>query len=238
MRRHSDRGVGVRAVEPGGRPCAATRISRWSGSSATAASISTPARSASSSASSPCRFHSASAARSRITTARWRGSRGRTATSCRSRGASCSDGVCDGCALGTSGLSDWTMPGVHLCMVRLELMRLNTAPALDAVAPRRRAPSLTSLHVAASCASSAGCRSRCCGAAASAGFCVGHVGRGARSHRRGAARGRPAARGLLSDVARHHQRGLLRGAEGGAVPRQQARRQLGAPVPRGVDRRR
>ena len=42
------------------------------------------------------------------------------------------DGVCDGCALGTSGLSDWTLPGVHLCMVRLELMRLNTAPALDA----------------------------------------------------------------------------------------------------------
>src|SRR3954469_18788038 len=41
------------------------------------------------------------------------------------------DGVCDGCALGTSGLHDWTIPGVHLCMVRLELMRLNTAPALD-----------------------------------------------------------------------------------------------------------
>src|SRR5260370_36496242 len=40
-------------------------------------------------------------------------------------------GVCDGCALGTTGLKDWTMDGVHLCMVRLELMRLNTAPALD-----------------------------------------------------------------------------------------------------------
>ncbi len=42
-----------------------------------------------------------------------------------------SQGCCDGCALGTSGLSDWTLPGTHLCMVRLELMRLNTAPALD-----------------------------------------------------------------------------------------------------------
>src|SRR6266705_3028248 len=41
------------------------------------------------------------------------------------------NGVCDGCALGTSGMSDWTMSGPHLCMVRLELMRLNTAPALD-----------------------------------------------------------------------------------------------------------
>jgi molybdopterin-dependent oxidoreductase alpha subunit len=41
------------------------------------------------------------------------------------------NGVCDGCALGTSGLSDWTLAGTHLCMVRLELMRLNTAPALD-----------------------------------------------------------------------------------------------------------
>jgi molybdopterin-dependent oxidoreductase alpha subunit len=40
-------------------------------------------------------------------------------------------GVCDGCALGTSGLRDWTLPGTHLCMVRLELLRLNTAPALD-----------------------------------------------------------------------------------------------------------
>ena len=40
-------------------------------------------------------------------------------------------GVCDGCALGTSGLSDWTLPGTHLCMVRLELMRLNTAGAVD-----------------------------------------------------------------------------------------------------------
>jgi molybdopterin-dependent oxidoreductase alpha subunit len=42
-----------------------------------------------------------------------------------------SQGVCDGCALGTSGLSDWTLPGTHLCMVRLELMRLNTAPPCD-----------------------------------------------------------------------------------------------------------
>ncbi|AMY07862.1 Formate dehydrogenase H [Luteitalea pratensis] len=41
------------------------------------------------------------------------------------------DGVCDGCALGTSGLKDWTLQGTHLCMVRLELLRLNTAPALD-----------------------------------------------------------------------------------------------------------
>ncbi len=41
------------------------------------------------------------------------------------------DGVCDGCALGTSGLKDWTVPGTHLCMVRLELLRLNTMGALD-----------------------------------------------------------------------------------------------------------
>ncbi|MGE0103447.1 MAG: FdhF/YdeP family oxidoreductase [Blastocatellales bacterium] len=40
-------------------------------------------------------------------------------------------GVCDGCALGTSGLRDYTMDGVHLCMVRLDLLRLNTMPALD-----------------------------------------------------------------------------------------------------------
>jgi len=41
------------------------------------------------------------------------------------------DGCCDGCALGTSGLHDWTMKGIHLCNVRLELLRLNTMPDLD-----------------------------------------------------------------------------------------------------------
>ncbi len=41
------------------------------------------------------------------------------------------NGVCDGCALGTTGMRDFTMAGVHLCMVRLNLMRLNTAPGLD-----------------------------------------------------------------------------------------------------------
>jgi len=41
------------------------------------------------------------------------------------------DGACDGCALGTSGLHDWTLDGVHLCMVRLNLLRLNTMGALD-----------------------------------------------------------------------------------------------------------
>ena len=40
-------------------------------------------------------------------------------------------GVCDGCALGTTGVRDFTMDGIHLCMVRLDLLRLNTMPALD-----------------------------------------------------------------------------------------------------------
>jgi molybdopterin-dependent oxidoreductase alpha subunit len=40
-------------------------------------------------------------------------------------------GVCDGCALGTAGLHDWTIDGIHLCMTRLNLLRLNTMPALD-----------------------------------------------------------------------------------------------------------
>src|SRR3989454_8781967 len=41
------------------------------------------------------------------------------------------DGVCDGCALGTTGMRDFTMKGVHLCTVRLNLLKLNTANALD-----------------------------------------------------------------------------------------------------------
>jgi molybdopterin-dependent oxidoreductase alpha subunit len=40
-------------------------------------------------------------------------------------------GVCDGCALGTTGLHDWTLDEIHLCNVRLRLLRLNTMPALD-----------------------------------------------------------------------------------------------------------
>lgn len=43
-----------------------------------------------------------------------------------------SRGVCDGCALGVAGFHDWTIDGVHLCMTRLNLLRLNTMPALDA----------------------------------------------------------------------------------------------------------
>ncbi|WP_219463623.1 FdhF/YdeP family oxidoreductase [Nonomuraea rhizosphaerae] len=42
------------------------------------------------------------------------------------------DGACDGCALGTSGVRDWTLDEVHLCNIRLRLLRLNTMPPLDA----------------------------------------------------------------------------------------------------------
>src|SRR5213080_2910225 len=42
-----------------------------------------------------------------------------------------SKGVCDGCALGVAGFHDWTIDGVHLCMTRLNLLRLNTMPAID-----------------------------------------------------------------------------------------------------------
>ena len=37
----------------------------------------------------------------------------------------------DGCALGTKGMRDWTMKGVHLCALRLRLMHYNTMPAMD-----------------------------------------------------------------------------------------------------------
>src|SRR3954469_2687490 len=35
-------------------------------------------------------------------------------------------GVCDGCSLGPRGLADDVIPGVHLCLTRLKLLRLNT----------------------------------------------------------------------------------------------------------------
>ncbi len=40
-------------------------------------------------------------------------------------------GVCDGCSLGTDGMKDWTLDGVHLCNIRLRLLRLNTMSGLD-----------------------------------------------------------------------------------------------------------
>src|SRR6266508_5422765 len=35
-------------------------------------------------------------------------------------------GVCDGCSLGPRGLRDDVIQGIHLCMTRLRLLRLNT----------------------------------------------------------------------------------------------------------------
>ncbi|MCV5231733.1 hypothetical protein OFC56_31735, partial [Escherichia coli] len=32
-------------------------------------------------------------------------------------------GTCDGCALGTRGMHDWTMENIHLCNIRLRLLR-------------------------------------------------------------------------------------------------------------------
>ena len=44
-------------------------------------------------------------------------------------------GVCDGCSLGPRGIRDDVIPGVHLCMTRLNLLRLNTmGPAADETA--------------------------------------------------------------------------------------------------------
>ncbi|WP_018133448.1 FdhF/YdeP family oxidoreductase [Effusibacillus pohliae] len=39
-------------------------------------------------------------------------------------------GVCDGCALGVAGLHDQTLSGPHLCTTRLNVLRLNTMPAM------------------------------------------------------------------------------------------------------------
>jgi molybdopterin-dependent oxidoreductase alpha subunit len=40
-------------------------------------------------------------------------------------------GVCDGCSLGPYGLRDHTISGIHLCMTRLRMLRMNTMKALD-----------------------------------------------------------------------------------------------------------
>src|SRR4029453_15302908 len=59
-------------------------------------------------------------------------------------------GVCDGCSLGPRGIRDDVISGVHLCMTRLNLLRLNTmGPVPDAVVaarPRLRARPNKELH--------------------------------------------------------------------------------------------
>lgn len=40
-------------------------------------------------------------------------------------------GVCDGCSLGPRGLRDDVIPGTHLCLTRLKLLRLNTMDAME-----------------------------------------------------------------------------------------------------------
>src|SRR5881392_113605 len=40
-------------------------------------------------------------------------------------------GVCDGCSLGPRGLRDDVIPGVHLCLTRLGLLRLNTMGPIE-----------------------------------------------------------------------------------------------------------
>ncbi|MFO8149525.1 MAG: hypothetical protein R6T93_04475 [Trueperaceae bacterium] len=74
-------------------------------------------------------------------------------------------GTCDGCALGTHGMRDWTVDGIHLCNVRLRLLRLNTLPELD---PTRLSDvaDLRSLCARATCAHWAGSPSPCCADAA------------------------------------------------------------------------
>ncbi|MCH7701067.1 MAG: FdhF/YdeP family oxidoreductase [Planctomycetes bacterium] len=43
-------------------------------------------------------------------------------------------GVCDGCSLGPRGLRDDVMPGTHLCLSRLNLLKLNTMSAMKPTA--------------------------------------------------------------------------------------------------------
>ena len=57
-------------------------------------------------------------------------------------------GCCDGCALGTHGLHDWTMDGIHLCTIRLNLLKLNTMSAAPWKRLRDDLPGLSALSSA------------------------------------------------------------------------------------------
>ncbi len=139
-------------------------------------------------------------------------------------------GCCDGCALGTDGLKDWTVDGVHLCNVRLRLLRLNTLP-------RARPRPLDRRRGAASVARPrpAGARPRPVPDGAPSRRSRLHarrLGRRARPDRRSRAHHDPRAHVPLPDQPRHPQRDLLPGPEGDARPGHQQRRQRRARLPR------
>ncbi len=120
-------------------------------------------------------------------------------------------GVCDGCALGVAGFHDWTLSGVHLCTTRLNLLRVNTMPALDPAVLADVKP-LRKLSGARAARSSGRLPYPMVRRARRAGLPAGVVGRGARP-RRGADPGaRPGAVRALPHGPRHHQRGVLRRA--------------------------
>ena len=131
-----------------------------------------------------------------------------------------SDGCCDGCSLGTSGMHDWTMKGIHLCSVRLQLLRLNTMPAMDAHlfedASTLRGLSERKLRkmgrLPAPMVRSKGDK----------GFRVISWDEAIGRDRRRLARNRSQAPGLVYDLARAHQRSLLRPPESRALPRHQS----------------
>ena len=251
---------GVGAVEPRGRRGAPARARRSSASCAATAPTSTPIPTASTSSTdsehaatvawktsakikSPKRTEARPVGRVQALRHRrdqaqpLQGDRsrpsGRTATTCRTRGGSCNQGVCDGCALGVAGFHDWTLSGVHLCTHAAQ----PAAGQHDGRARSRRSwPTSRRCGAcgARSCATSVGSPTRWCGDGR-AGLHPGVVGRGARPRRRPHPRDhtRP-ARGLPHRT-RHHQRDVLRRAEVHPVPRHQQHRQRGA---RAVTRRR
>ena len=144
---------------------------------------------------------------------------------CATPGASCAHGVCDGCSLGPRGLRDDVIPGVHLCLTRLKLLRLNTMgadPGRARWSRHRRAARADQRGAAPPGARPLPAASA---APASAGFSRIVVGRGDRADRRRAcARRRPGPHGLLRHQPRPHQRDLLHVPEAGAHRRHAARR--------------
>jgi hypothetical protein len=145
------------------------------------------------------------------------------------------EGVCDGCALGTHGMRDWTVDGVHLCNVRLRLLRLNTIAELDPALLEPTPPRSAACAVVR-CGRWVGSPSLCGGGAASR-LPTDRLGRGARTRRRAHPRHDARPDLPLPDEPRDPERDLLRGPEGDARDRDEQRRQRRARLPRAEHRR-
>ena len=144
------------------------------------------------------------------------------------------DGVCDGCALGTSGFATGRSGDAPLHGAARAAAAQHRAGARSAVgSPTWYRCASPDVEAAARARPAAGADA--CAARGEPGFTVIAWDEALDMRRRAPSRASTRARRVLSDLARHHQRVYYVAQKAARAATAPTRRQLGAPVPRGLD---